>query len=66
VEKGRIIKYYGKKKYGFIKRMRGKDIFFHVSDVTNYHRGLKLEGKEVAYDSYETRRGKKAFNVIII
>jgi cold shock CspA family protein len=66
VEKGKIVRYYDKKRYGFIKPKRGKDIFFHLSDVTNYSRYVKLEGKEVAYDSQVTSRGKRAFNVIVI
>jgi cold shock CspA family protein len=66
VKKGKIVRYYDKKRYGFIKPKRGNDIFFHLSDVTNYSRTGKLEGKEVAFDSQETGRGKRAFNVTVI
>ena len=66
VEKGRITRYFHKKGFGYINPKKGKDIFFHISDVTNYSRDMKMEGKDVAYDSYKTKRGKRAFNVIII
>ena len=66
MEKGKIVRYDTKLGFGFIEPRKGNDIFFYISDVTNYSRGTELVGRNVAYDSVETRWGKQALNVIIL
>jgi len=49
------------KGYGFIEAEDGKDIFFHISGLTE---GVSVqEGDEVSYDTEPGERGPKAVNI---
>ena len=62
MEKGKVRWYSEKRKYGFIVREDGTDLFVHQS-------GLKVptihEGQMVRFDIQQTKRELKAANVTI-
>lgn len=50
-----------KKRYGFIEREDGEDVFVHLNDIEDDE--TLEEGEEVEFEVEETDRGLKAINV---
>lgn len=60
--KGKIIKWFGHRGFGFIKPLRdGADIFVHHSDVKDSF--ALREGEHVEFETEWTERGLKAIKV---
>ena len=63
--KGKIIKYFSRRGFGFIALEDSQDeIFFHVS---NYPEGVEPEiGKDIEFDLAEVPKGKEAQNIKVL
>jgi len=61
--KGLVRLYYPERGFGFLQTDESKDIFFHISDVTN---GTEIEkGTSVEFTLVETKKGLSAEYVVI-
>lgn len=56
------VKFYSDKGFGFIKREKGEDVFFHTSQVVD-KRELKV-GKTVSFLVEKSRKGPYATQII--
>jgi CspA family cold shock protein len=60
-----VVKFYNEKKgFGFINTEENKDLFFHVTDVTNQE--VLKEKDRVKFDVVTGDRGLKAIKIIRI
>jgi cold shock CspA family protein len=66
--RGKIVRFFPKLRYGFIKDGRGRDVYFNLDEVRFFgdkdHRDI-LEGAEVGYDISRTSRGEHVIKMKI-
>ncbi len=65
-EKGKIKWFNKDKRYGFITKDDGKDIFVHLSALNNMGFKTPQEGQSVSFDIVEDEKGAKADNVNLL
>jgi CspA family cold shock protein len=58
---GSIRCYYPLKGFGFIRRAKGRDVFFYRSDASGEE--ILLDGAQVSFILREEEKGPRAFNI---
>ncbi|WP_089416301.1 retron Se72 family effector protein [Vitreoscilla filiformis] len=58
---GSIRCYYPLKGFGFIRRSKGKDVFFYRSDASGEE--ILLDGAQVSFILREEQKGPRAFDI---
>ncbi|WIT12246.1 retron Se72 family effector protein [Paucibacter sediminis] len=53
--------YYPLKGYGFIRRLKGKDVFFYRSDASGEE--MLFDGAQVSFILQEENKGPRAFEI---
>ena len=64
--KGRVKWFNGKKRYGFISREDGNDVFVHYSAIKGGGFKVLNEGDEVEFEVSQGPKGPQATNVVVL
>ena len=63
---GTIVKFFPHANYGFIRDVKGREIYFHLDEVRlldGFHRREVCEGLRVGFDMSRTARGQRATRI---
>jgi cold shock CspA family protein len=63
---GTILKYFPQANYGFIRDVKGREIYFHLDEARlagGFHRRDIKEGLKVGFDMSRTSRGLRATKI---
>ena len=66
MNEGRIKHFDLLKGYGFITRLKGKDLFFHWSDVNSKHEGAAVITGSLVTFEIDIEKSHRARNVVIL
>lgn len=61
--KGTVRRFLPEKRFGFIEAPTYPDHFFHIDDAINFGAHEVKVGMEVEFESHETEKGLRAYNV---